>query len=64
MRTPVEIDDRADKPGPRPCSMREACIRAGLDGDGGRCPSCPLRELCGSELRWLIQVARKPLYPN
>ena len=44
--------------------MREACIKAGLDDDGGRCPACPLRELCGSELRWLIQSERKPPYPS
>ena len=40
-----------------PCSMREACARAFLDRGGERCPSCPLRELCQSELRWVVKLA-------
>jgi hypothetical protein len=40
-----------------PCSMREACARALLDRGGERCPSCPIRELCESEARWLVKLA-------
>jgi hypothetical protein len=40
-----------------PCSMREACARALLDRGGERCPSCPVRDLCQSELRWLVRLA-------
>jgi hypothetical protein len=40
-----------------PCSMREACARALLDRGGERCPGCPLRELCQSELRWFVRTA-------
>jgi hypothetical protein len=41
----------------RPSSLREACVKMGLDRDGARCPDCPLRELCESELRWLVKIA-------
>ena len=40
-----------------PLSLREACRRAGLDRHGKRCPDCPVRELCVSELRWLVSAA-------
>jgi len=40
-----------------PCSMREACVRAGLDRGGERCPTCPVRDLCQSEVRWLVKAA-------
>jgi hypothetical protein len=64
MQTEIETDDRGSDAGPRPCSMREACGKAGLDDDGDRCPSCPLRRLCLSELRWLVQIAQRPRYPS
>ena len=41
-----------------PSSMREACVRARLDRGGERCPGCPVRELCFSELRWLVRTPR------
>jgi hypothetical protein len=59
-----EMDDRGSGTRSHPCSMREACALAGLDRDGERCPVCPLRDLCESEQRWLIQTAPRPLYPN
>jgi hypothetical protein len=36
-------------------SLREACQLAGRDDNGERCPICPLKELCDSEARWLVQ---------
>ena len=39
-----------------PCSMREACTRALLDRGGARCPTCPVRDLCESEARWLVKL--------
>jgi len=39
---------------PRP--LREACQRTGLDQNGGRCATCPLRQLCQSEERWLVKL--------
>ena len=48
------LDPHAGAP---PCSLREACVRAGLDRGGERCPTCPVRELCQSEVRWLIKTA-------
>lgn len=44
-----------EKPKPSPCSLRQACGRKGLDLGGARCPICPLRSLCQSELRWLVR---------
>jgi hypothetical protein len=44
------------RPAP-PCSLREACVRAGLDRGGERCPGCPVRDLCESEIRWLVKAA-------
>jgi hypothetical protein len=38
------------------CSLREACSRAGLDRNGERCPTCPVRDLCQSEVRWLVKA--------
>ena len=59
-------DDRYDARDPRPaappCSLRQACAKTGLDRDGERCPSCPLKALCQSELRWLIQTEPMPRY--
>jgi hypothetical protein len=45
----------ANRPAP-PRSMREACARALLDRGGERCPGCPVRDLCQSELRWFVRV--------
>jgi hypothetical protein len=54
-------DDRRQAPdhasGSPPLTLREACARAGLDRHGERCPDCPVRELCRSELRWLVSAA-------
>lgn len=38
------------------CSLREACLRAGLDRGGERCPTCPVRDLCESDVRWLVKT--------
>lgn len=56
------MSDTADRmqmavPPGSPCSMREACARASLDRGGERCPSCPVRELCQSEMRWVVKSA-------
>jgi hypothetical protein len=50
------------EPGSRPCSLRQACVKAGLDRGGRRCPDCSLRDLCQSELRWLIKTVREQVY--
>lgn len=47
---------RAAMPPAAPCSMREACIRASLDRGGARCPTCPVRELCENEGRWVVKL--------
>jgi hypothetical protein len=44
------------------CSLREACQMAGRDDDGRRCPDCPLKELCDSEARWLVQRMARSQY--
>jgi hypothetical protein len=43
-------------------SLRDACRRTGHDNSGARCPGCPLKELCKSEERWLVQLAARS-YP-
>jgi len=43
-------------PSRAPRSLREACQSIGLDEDGARCETCPVRELCESELRWLVPM--------
>jgi hypothetical protein len=52
------------RPTAPPCSLRQACARAGLDANGARCPECRLKELCTSELRWLVRrkLARRHLH--
>jgi hypothetical protein len=40
-----------------PRSLREACQRIGLDEDGARCPDCLLKDLCESQMRWLVPLA-------
>ena len=37
-------------------SLRDACEQTGHDDAGQRCPSCPLKGLCASETRWLIEL--------
>lgn len=56
LRPPPSVlrSDRQRRGSP-PLSLREACARAGLDQNGDRCPECPVRDLCGSELRWVMQ---------
>ncbi len=56
-------DTAATRPRRTARSLREACQMAGRDDDGRRCPDCPLRELCESEARWLVQrIAPPPRY--
>jgi len=50
--------------GLRPRSLGEACREMGLDDDGERCPTCPLKELCESEARWLVCRSERPRYLN
>jgi len=47
---------------PSPCSLRQACVKAGLDGGGRRCVGCPLWGLCQSDVRWLIKTAHEEWY--
>ena len=54
---PGAIDWPAGSP---PSTLREACRRAGLDRGGARCPDCPVRQLCESELRWLVNPTLSP----
>jgi hypothetical protein len=42
-------------------SLREACQMMGCYDEGRRCPDCPLKELCESEARWLVQREALPL---
>jgi hypothetical protein len=41
-------------------TLGEACREVGRDECGRRCPSCPLRELCQNEARWLVQRSAPP----
>lgn len=43
-----------------PRTLREACRRTGHDGGGTRCPTCPIRDLCVSDERWLVRLASPP----
>jgi hypothetical protein len=51
------MDDNSISPDPptRPRSLREACRQVGLDRGGARCPTCPLRELCEHDERWMVR---------
>lgn len=44
-------------------SLRDACRKQGYDNTGARCPGCPLKNLCESEERWLVQLAARS-YPT
>ena len=46
----------AERGGSAPSTLHAACVKAGLDRDGERCPDCPVRALCSSEGRWLVPV--------
>ncbi len=46
-------------PAAPPCSLRQACVKAGLDRNGQRCATCPLGALCQSELRWAVRTATR-----
>ena len=39
------------------CTLYDACRQTGHDDDGNRCPCCPLKDLCESEERWLVELA-------
>jgi hypothetical protein len=45
----------------QPRSLREACRQVGLDHRGMRCPDCPLRDLCESDVRWLVKLPPRRL---
>jgi hypothetical protein len=38
-------------------TLREACEETGHDEDGKRCPVCPVKDLCESEERWVVELA-------
>lgn len=40
-----------------PRTLCEACRRTGCDEDSKRCPTCPLKNLCGSDDRWLVRMS-------
>lgn len=40
-------------------TLREACRESGHDEEGKRCPVCPLKDLCESEERWVIDLASR-----
>ena len=44
-------------------SLRDACRKQGYDNTGARCPGCPLKDLCESEERWLVQKDRLDFGP-
>jgi len=35
-------------------ALRDACRKARCDDNGKRCSACPLKDLCGSDARWLV----------
>jgi hypothetical protein len=41
------------------CTLREACQNTGHDDGGKHCPVCPLKDLCESEERWLVELASR-----
>lgn len=41
------------------CTLRAACQNRGHDDGGKRCPICPLKDLCESEERWLVELASR-----
>jgi hypothetical protein len=57
-----ERDANDRQPASYPCSLRQACLKAGLDRGGERCQDCLLRALCQSELRWLVKTVREEVY--
>jgi hypothetical protein len=40
-------------------TLRDACQKSGHDGGGRRCPVCPLKDLCESEARWLVELVSR-----
>jgi len=52
-------DPRTDYPLSPALSLRDACRRTGYDNSGTRCPGCPLKALCESEERWLVQLTAR-----
>ena len=40
-------------------TLRDACQKTGHDDVGRRCPACPLKDLCESERRWLVELASR-----
>jgi hypothetical protein len=40
-------------------TLRDACRKTGHDDGGKRCPTCPLKDLCESEERWLVELASR-----
>jgi hypothetical protein len=40
-------------------TLRDACEKTRHDHGGKRCPACPLKALCESEQRWLVELASR-----
>jgi hypothetical protein len=40
-------------------TLRDACRQTGHDDNGTRCPTCPVKDLCESEERWLVELASR-----
>ena len=38
-------------------SLLQACLEAGTDDRGDRCPDCRVQHLCASEARWQVRLA-------
>lgn len=49
-----ETEPRAHSPA---LSLREACFKAGRNGGGKRCLTCPIWHLCACDARWLVRLA-------
>jgi hypothetical protein len=43
-------------------TLRAACRRTGYDQLGRRCPGCPLKDLCESEERWIVQLTARSTF--
>lgn len=59
------IDDEAHPVSPYLLSqartLRDACRQSGRDENGLRCASCPVKDLCESDERWLVKLTPRSL---
>jgi hypothetical protein len=40
-------------------TLRDACRQTGHDENGRRCLTCPVKDLCDSDERWLVELASR-----